>query len=191
MSSIGRRVGKKGTTWRARVILKGAKPQVKTFLRKVDAQEWAAKTEARIRDGQSLPDRQERSRTVHDLTGYYRTTTLTAYSAVERRKRLSHLGWWDRQLGDRKVIDLTPPDFSEALRKLAAGAGPVGKPVGPSTQVRYLATIRHVFSVACKDWGWLAHNPAARPNAQGSPRPGAVPFARGTRAPSIGLPEEL
>jgi integrase len=170
MAYYEKRTGKKGVTWRVRITVKGAPPQSESFRRKVDAQEWAAKTEAALRDGQLLPDRRERDRTVADLAAEYRAVTIPAYLPVERRKRASRLNWWEEQLGHRRLVDLKGPDFSDALRKLAAGAGPSGEPVGPATQVRYLAVIRHAFSVAISDWGWLPHNPAGHVRTPREPR---------------------
>jgi integrase len=170
VAAIDKRVGKKGTTWRVRVAVKGCPPQIMSFRRRTDAALWAAKTEAALRDGLAVPGRRERQRTVAELTAHYRKIALPAYAPAEQRKRRAHLDWWDGQLGGRRLIDLKAPDFSQALRQLAAGESLSGAAVGPATQVRYLATIRHAFSLAVKDWGWLEHNPAAHVRTPKEPR---------------------
>jgi hypothetical protein len=99
MAAIDKRVGKKGISWRARVTVKGQPLQVKTYRRKTDAVEWAAKTEAVLRDGQALPGREARRRTVADLIERYRLEIVPAYSRREQAQRLGKLAWWQTQLG--------------------------------------------------------------------------------------------
>ncbi len=179
MANIQRRIGKDGkVTWRVRVRVANARVQTASFRRKTDATKWAGKVENALRDGQHLPDRQERQRTLAVAIARYREVILPQYSAVERKKRDAKLGWWERQLGSRNLRELSTGDISLALERLAAGglsaerAGRTGgsfRLPGPATQRDYLGTIRHVLSVA-REWEWVADNPTARVRKPREPR---------------------
>jgi integrase len=170
VADIRRRTGKSGrTSYQVRVRILGAKTQTKSFRRRTDAVAWAEQVSGAIRERQDFPGRKERARTVADLITRYRTTQLPTYSAREQSQRSARLGWWEEQLGERRLIDLDAGDLVECVERLAI-AGPGGEPVGAATQTRYLATIKHALGVAHREWGWLKVNPGPRVRAPREPR---------------------
>ena len=178
MGSIDKRVGKKGVTWRARVTIKGHPVEIETFKRKADADAWVATTEAALRSGKHLPSRQARARTVGDLFARYRLDVLPSYTRRERAQRSGKLGWWEAQLGALLVADLTTAKIIECRAKLARGEGISKKPLGPGTQVRYLAVLKHVLAKAKDEWEWINDDPAARARGPKEPR-GRVRYLSG------------
>jgi integrase len=86
------------------------------------------------------------------------------------------LAWWKKNIGSRKMSDVTPSVIAEHLAKLAAAPFTRAKPGAkrsllkagetanefkrsPATIDRYHAVACHVFTVARKDWHWIGHNP--------------------------------
>ncbi len=179
MANVQRRLGRKGeVTWRVRVRIAGTL-RTASFRRKTDAVQWAGKVEAVMRDGQHFPDREERQRSLADLIAQYRKVILPRYGEVEVKKRGAKLGWWERQLGSRRLRELTTADIGAALERLAAGEGlsaeraarfgGASRLAGPATQRDYLGTIRHVLSAA-REWEWLTDNAATRVRKPREPR---------------------
>ncbi len=176
MASVQRRVGSDGAvTWRVRVRVAGHPIQTQSFRRKTDAGEWAVRTEAALRDGKHLMGREAKRRTVSNLIARYRLDVIPAYGAREQGQRLGKLAWWESQVGNLLVSDLTAARVIECRARLARGEGPSGKPASPATQARYLAALKHVFSIARDEWEWTTDNPMARVRAPKEPR-GRVRF---------------
>jgi hypothetical protein len=86
-----------------------------------------------------------------------------------------NLPWWKKNLGHLKLADVSPPILVECRGKLQRETYTRAKPESkrslvkgraaarfsrkPSTVNRYLACLSHVFTVARKEWHWIAHNP--------------------------------
>jgi integrase len=171
MARIEERVGRSGKiSWRVRVRLKGRRGQTATFPRKTDALRWAQRVESDLRAGRHFPSNEARRRTVSELLDRYRAEVLPQYSRREQGQRLGKLGWWEAQLGARCLADLSAASISECRARLARGEGLSGQPVSAATQTRYLATIKHVLSIARREWEWLDENPAERVRAPREPR---------------------
>ncbi|NGX35427.1 MAG: Tyrosine recombinase XerC [Candidatus Anoxychlamydiales bacterium] len=58
-----------------------------------------------------------------------------------------------------QLADITPSLISEYKEKLLTEKNIKGKKRSGATANRYLSVISHVFTVACKEWGWLRENP--------------------------------
>jgi integrase len=176
MARIEERVGRSGrVSWRVRVRLKGQDDQTATFSRKTDAVRWAQHVESDLRAGRHFPSNEARRRTVKELLDRYRAEELPQYSRREQVQRSGKLAWWEGQLGARRVADLTAASISECRARLARGEGLSGRPASAATQTRYLATIKHVLSIARREWEWIDENPAERVRAPREPR-GRVRF---------------
>lgn len=161
MANFERRTGRGGkVSWRVRVRI-GGRAETKTFRRKADGEHWAAKTEDALRDRVRLPGREDRRRTVGDLITRYREKVVPRYRERERRQRTGKLAWWERQLGDKRLLELSSADIGEALDRLTSG---------PATANRYLTVFKHVLGVAQREWEWMATNPATRVRAFREPR---------------------
>jgi integrase len=169
MPHIEKRTGKRGVTWRVQITVGGDR-RTQSFRRKTDAVEWGIATENAMRDGQQVPDRQERQRTVADLITRYRTEILPGYDEKEQGQRGGKLDWWQARLGTKRLRELRPRDIVECLDRLAAGDTPSGQPAAPATRVQYLAVLRHALSTAAKKWEWMRDNVAKLVDPPKKPR---------------------
>jgi integrase len=146
--------------YQVKVRLKGYPPQAATFRRKKEAERWAQATEAALRERRYFKAAQSERRTVGELIDRYICEILpTKRSARSQRAQLL---WWRNELRDLTLADLTPAMIAECRDRLARGETPSGKPASPATQVRYLAALSHVFTVAVREWGWIDDNPAKK-----------------------------
>ncbi|AWC20966.1 integrase [Aminobacter sp. MSH1] len=142
MASIRKRKGK----WQAQVRRLGFAPEIRTFVTKVDAQEWARTIETKIDRRELEPDRRILDETtLRDVITRYRDEIVPAKKGGEVevivlnaflrhsicRKRLSHLG---------------AQDFAsyrdERLRVVSA-----------ATLKRQLNPVRSALNIARKEWG--------------------------------------
>ena len=85
------------------------------------------------------------------------------------------LDWWKRELGDYRLVDVTPARIAECRDRLRNTPLPNKKKRAPATVVRYLAVLSHAFSVAMKEWGWVDDNPCRKVTKPKEPR-GRVRF---------------
>lgn len=95
---------------------------------------------------------------------------IKSKSRREQAQRAGKLAWWEKQLGPRRLADLTSAEISECRMRLARGQGLSGKPASPATQVRYLAVIKHVLSFGRREWKWIDENPAELVRSPREPR---------------------
>jgi len=174
MAYVQERKGKRGSSWRVQVRVKGRPVQTETFDRKTDAVRWAQQIEADLRAGRHLPVAEARRRTLSELIAAYRRSILPQYGPGERKRRASKLDWWDRRLGAWFLSDLTPARIAECRDELAEGKSLSGLPASPAGQVRYLAQLSHVLSYGV-ELEWIGDNPARRVRRPREPR-GRVRF---------------
>ncbi len=162
--------GKKGTTYTAVVRLPGRPSFTKTFRRRTDAVQWSHGAESAIRDGRLRPDEARRRVTVADLVRDYEAAVLSSRVDVDARQRRSHLRWWVQHLGAYRVTEVTAAAVAECRDRLRAGEGPSGRPAAPATQVRYLATLSHLFTYAVRERELLGENPVRRVRRPAEPQ---------------------
>ena len=174
MAYVQERKGKRGSSWRVQVRVKGRPVQTETFDRKTDAVRWAQQIEADLRAGRHLPVAEARRRILSELIAAYRRSILPQYGPGERKRRASKLDWWDRRLGAWFLSDLTPARIAECRDELAEGKSLSGRPASPAGQVRYLAQLSHVLSYGV-ELEWIDDNPARRVRRPREPR-GRVRF---------------
>ena len=173
MGQIIERVGKKGTTFTARVRLKGHPTVAQTFKRKSEAKNWLKVTEAAMLEGRSFKTVEARRRTVSDLVKRYVEQVAPTKKDSENRRR--HLEWWAEELGGLCLSDMTPARIAEARDKLGQGVTHYGQKRSPSTVCLYLASLSHACTMAVREWGWLETNPVKRVTRPQKPR-GRVRF---------------
>lgn len=158
MATISERRTENGELrYQVKVRLKGCPPQAATFHRKKDALRWAQSTEAALRERRYFKTAESERRTVGEAIDRYMQEILPAKRSA--RSQRAQLLWWQRELGILTLADLTPALIADCRDRLARGETPSGKPATPATQVRYLAALSHVFTVAVREWGWLTENP--------------------------------
>jgi integrase len=149
MATIMTRKGKNRTTYTVRVRIAGRPAQVKTFDRKTDAKEWAAKMETDIRRGRTLGGR----RTVGEAIDYYLAHHVARLAESDLRNRVRQLAWWKERIGGVLLDDLGAGHVREHLRTLT------GRKV--ATVNRYHAALSAVLSQAAAE-EWMESNPLHR-----------------------------
>lgn len=162
MASIEKRKTAKGDVrYRAVIRKRGYPPQRQTFSRRTDATRWIKQTEAEIEQGVHLKSIEAKKHTLSELIERY----IERYIADKRkdRKRIPQLRWWQSQLGDYLLIEMTAPRLSEMKETLRKGKS-------PATVNRYLAALSHVFTKAVKEWEWMDSNPMRKVERFTEPR---------------------
>lgn len=174
MATIEKRKNDDGSAgYRVKVRLQGYESETATFKRLTDARQWAADTEAAIRDGRYFPSRQARKHTVEDLIDRYTREVLDRKdkdgNPVKRSRidQLRHLNWWKAQIGARRLAEVTPAVVADCKTLLTEGRATHGKhkpredsPLRSAGTVnRYLAAMSHVMTVAAKEYHWITTNP--------------------------------
>jgi hypothetical protein len=154
--------------YQVKIRLKGYPPQAATFRRKKEAERWAQATEAALRERRYFKAAESGRRTVGEvIERYIREILPTKRSARSQRAQLL---WWHRELGHLTLADLTPATIADCRDRLARGQTPSRKKASPASQVRYLAALSHVFTVAVREWGWLDDNPVRNGRKKPGPR---------------------
>lgn len=175
MANIEKRTIQDGKiTYRVKVRLKGFPTQTATFERLTDARKWAQHTESAIREGRHFKTTEAKRHTLKEVIERYIKTVLptkpkSAYTQAQQ------LRWWDEQLGQYVLADITPALIAQHKDKLSQHAIPQKKCRTPATVNRYLAVLSHVFTMAVKEWGWIEDNPLRKVSKMKEPR-GRVRF---------------
>ncbi len=161
MAVFEKRTSKNGeVSYRAKVRLKGRPACSKTFRRLTDAKRWAKKTETEIEEGSYLSN--ARKHTLSELIDRYLEDILPKKGIAMQEVQTPQLRWWKKQLGSYLLVDITPALIIEKRSKLEKGKVHGGKARSPATCNRYLAALRHVFTIAVRAWEWTNDNPAKR-----------------------------
>ncbi len=158
MTTIVKRKGKKGKIrFQAQVRVAGFPPQHKTFQKKGDAACWAKRKELDIREGRFTAEKLASLHSFEEMIDKFIASFAAAeglnpeyVSAVKNK-----LNWWKMKLGKQMIANVTPAILANVRDELLTGA----KKRRPATVNRYLSAISRVFSVAEKEWKWLATNP--------------------------------
>jgi len=178
VANIEKRTSDTGkTSYRVKVRLRGYPAQSATFERLTDAKKWAQDTESAIRNGRHFKHSEAKRHTLAEMIDRYQKTVLPfkSKSSIVKTNQTAQLNWWKEELGDYLLSDLTPALIAERRDKLKTEKGRRTKLRSPSTVVRYMAALSHVFTTAVKEWGWLEDNPMRKVSKPKEPR-GRVRF---------------
>ena len=144
-----------GVSWQVRVRVKGYGTLSKSFPTKLEAQRWAALTEAAAK-GRTLAI--SRDATLHDLIEEYKPKAKPSTARL--------LAYWDERLGGLCLQDVTPILIARH-RDLLLGAPTrsfgqkTSRPRSPATVLHYLAALSSAFKYAIRDLHWCEANPVA------------------------------
>jgi integrase len=140
----------------ARVRVKGAGTESKSFGRLTDAREWHRKRTSQMEEREALG--RVRS-TLAEAIERYLAEELGRLAPSERRNRELQLGWWKRAGDDGKLLlrNVTRSWAREKILKLRE-KGRRNRPLSYSTGNRYFAALSAVLS-ACEEWEWITRNP--------------------------------
>lgn len=171
MATIQERTGKDGAiSYRAMVRMKGFPLETATFPRLTDARNWARDKEADMRNGRYFKTSEAKRHTLEEAIDRYIEDVLPSKAQNSRHSQEAQLKWWKKRLGHLTLADITAPLIAEARDALAKEKTRFKKPFSPSTVVRYLAVLSHVFSVAIKEWEWMEFNPCQKVSKPKEPR---------------------
>jgi len=175
MATIEKRQNQAGDiTYRAKIRLKGYPTQSATFLRRTEAKQWVQHTESAIREGRYFKVIESRKHTLAQAIERYSQTTLLSKTGGQTAQR-RHLTWWTGQIGSTVLSDITPALCVEYRDKLSQGITSKKTRRAPATINRYLTSLSHVFTIACREWHWLDDNPLRKVSKLKEPR-GRVRF---------------
>jgi integrase len=171
MPTIQKRKTKCGKTkYRAMIRIQGFPSKTATFSSKPEAIQWAQTQESTMRKNHLQTC--DTSITFQEAIIRYKATVL---NNNWDRNKWRHLKWWGQFMGNLKLIEITPKVISECRNQLIEEVACKGASRSPSTINRYVTSLSHLFSVACKDWHLLISNPVSQIRKLKEPR-GRVRF---------------
>jgi integrase len=145
-------IKKTATGWRAQVARRGVRSS-RTFPTKAAAVAWATEEEASILRG--LSERYPRKTVADALERYAREVSAKKRGARAEALRLASIPRDFPAFASLLIQDVTPAEIA-AWRDARRAA------VSDSTVVREANTLRHVWSVARDEWGWIGESPWAK-----------------------------
>lgn len=141
--------------WQAIIRRKGYPVQSRVFPRKVDAETWAREIEAQMDRGSFVSRREAESTTLREvLERYSREVTPKKRGADQEKYRIRALletNMARRTLAAVRGVEVARYRDDELARGLA-----------PSTIMKALALLSHLFEVARKEWGIEVDNPVQK-----------------------------
>jgi integrase len=176
MAVIEERKGRDGkTVYRVRVRVKGYPEHSATFSRKTDARLWAQETEAALKLGRHLPQKEAKKRTFSDLVKLYVERELPKRRS-DRVTYATYLEAWRARLGPLCLVDVTPQKIAEGRDALSQEVGLRGKVRTPQTVKHYLHALSACMGYAVRELGWLEENPVLRVKMPSTARNGRLRF---------------
>jgi len=168
MASIETRKSKSGeTSYRVLIRMKGNPSQSATFKRLTDAKAWARNTETAISEGRHFKTSEAKRHTVTELIERYKKKIKK-----ENPKRYKDikpmLEWWNNELGDYTLADLSRAKLSVAIEKLSHKTMTrINKDTGerykdaisPASVNRYMFALSKACTLAVNEWEWMDENP--------------------------------
>lgn len=170
MATIRKYRNKSGSVRHQAVVrVKGHPATSKSFVRRTDALQWAARHEADVRAGLAMPGREARRHLLADAIGRYIAGHMGGHARATVGKKSAMLAWWRDRLGSHRLDLVTPARIGEARDALVAAG------IGPGAANNYIATLSCVFRVAVNEWQWITDNPCQRLRSLPEP-PGRLRF---------------
>lgn len=136
--------------YRVRVRLRGVRENA-SFLRKAEAERWAARVEERalLRS----PIEQATVRAFGEMADKYIREVLPAKARNTEIQQRQQLEFWKTLFTGLTVSAVTTPMIAEAKEIL--------RPRSAATINQYLAVLSHCYTMAVKEWQWVKENPVA------------------------------
>jgi integrase len=160
MKGIQKRPTKDGKIhYRVQIRLKGHPIIRKTFDSLTKAKLWKQKTECEIRDGKYFKTLEAQKHTLKEAISRYEKEVLPNKPNAKQGQQLR---WWKENLGSYLLSDITPALVAAQRDKLLHANTKKGGRIAPTTVLRYLAVLSHLFTVAMVEWGWVEESPVKR-----------------------------
>lgn len=158
LKGITMRTHKHCQSYRVRIRMKGGQYFDRSFKSKTLAKKWKRDMESAIEHDRYEFTNPATKHTLAELIDLYLSRVLPS-KPRNAKNTLRHLLWWKQELGHLLLAQIRPSLIAEKRDELLAGFVRDGKLRSPSTVVRYLSSLSHVFSKAVKEWEWLRENP--------------------------------
>ena len=170
MAQIRERFKKNGKkSFFVRIRMKGKPEATASFERRTDARLWAQHTETAIREGRYATTAEAQKHTISDLVERYISDVLPRKPKIHN-EYACQLKWWQAQIGDVLLSDLTPSLISEQ-RDLLSEKVTNRKTIISNARVnRYMATLSTTITTAVKAWEWMEDNPLRKVSKLKEPR---------------------
>lgn len=170
MAQIRERFKKNGKkSFFVRIRMKGKPEATASFERLTDARLWAQHTETAIREGRYATTAEAQKHTLSDLVERYIRDVLPRKPKIHN-EYACQLKWWQAQIGDVLLSDLTPSLISEQ-RDLLSEKVTNRKTIISNARVnRYMATLSTTITTAVKEWEWMEDNPLRKVSKLKEPR---------------------
>lgn len=160
--------GKKGTTIKAKVRVKGYKTKCKSFSGITLAKAWAKKIEAAMEDGSYIEETtaQTKIEKVHielvsELINYFKDNIApTRYADAQKYNCM--YDWWIDKVGSIKVTNLTASDLTACKQILLTEVIETGQPRKPNTINKYLMCFSTVLTFARDELEIIEYNPMSK-----------------------------
>lgn len=183
MTGIYKRVSAKGTvSYQAKVRVKGYPLQTATFERKTDAQHWAQRIEADLREDKYFPAAKAKKHTISELVDQY----LENLKATNNRRHGDVRGlleWWKIEVGHIILSDFRGEHVLKGQQKLLGrkrerkNADGEFQTLSPATVNRYTVALHTAVAFGIKPLKWVSHNPVKEVDKLKEP-PGRTRFLK-------------
>ncbi len=165
MPSVIKRPSKTGAvSWQAKVRVKGYPEVSATFERKTDADKWAQRTEAEMREDKYFPSNKARKHTVTDLIDAY-LANLKVRNPRRHDEVKPLLAWWKDEIGHNVLFHFKGQAIVNAQQKLMSrttrSKDADGKllTLKPATVNRYTAALHTAMRFGIRPLKWISSNP--------------------------------
>jgi len=169
MASIQERKKNGKPSYTAKIRLKGHQPVFQTFTRKTDAVLWATQTEAAITEGRFFKTAESQKHTLSDLIQRYIRDVLPRKAKVYV-EYASQLKWWEEQIGDVRLSELSTSLISEKRDFLSRTITNRKKEMSPARVNRYMAALSTALNTSIREWEWMEDNPMRKISKLKEPR---------------------
>lgn len=161
-------------SYRVKIRMKGQPPETATFERLTDAKNWASSTETAMREGRYFKTAKSQKHTLADMINRYQNEYLKRHPKREADID-QKLNWWKKQLGCYTLADISKSLIIEQRDKLLNTPKQNGDPRTNATVNRFMTALSHAFTIAIKEWEWMADHPMRNISKLQEPR-GRVRF---------------
>lgn len=145
-------------TYRVRIRMKGGQCFDRSFRSKTLAKKWKRDMESAIEHDRYEFTNPATKHTLADLIDLYIERVLPG-KPRNAKNVLQHLTWWKEELGHLLLSQVRPSIIAGKRDELLTGLIRGEKLRSPTTVVRYLSSLSHVFTKAVKEWEWMRENP--------------------------------
>ena len=148
-------------TFRARFRKKGYPSYSETFPDLKLAKAWLDEQNRNAFMGIHLPHVQASEHTVSEAINRYIVEELPR-KPKNARNVLNHLERFRKEIGEYTLSAVRPSLIHQLLIQLENELTPRGKKRSPTTVLRYITSLSHLFTVAVKNWEWMHENPVLK-----------------------------